>query len=131
MSVLEVHAAQLEEIASTMGSLTYSLYVRHTELVIGCCSTDHPGIEIHTIVMYRAEVNSGPMKITRFVQMLSKSRGIYQRVGLELGLDPSYVNRVAHGARKSPIIEAALRREIDKMMLILSKGKTKKEEITS
>src|SRR5205807_6329783 len=38
--------------------------------------------------------------------------GLYSRVGRQLGVDPSYVSRVAHGKRHSPKIERKLNAEI-------------------
>jgi hypothetical protein len=42
----------------------------------------------------------------------SLCRGIYNRVAVKLGCDPSYVSRVARGERKSEAISEALRLEI-------------------
>jgi len=39
-------------------------------------------------------------------------RGLYSRVDRQLGVDPSYVSRVAHGKRHSPKIERKLKAEI-------------------
>lgn len=39
-------------------------------------------------------------------------RGIYSRVARQLGIDRSYVSRVASGERRSPKVEAALLKEI-------------------
>jgi hypothetical protein len=39
-------------------------------------------------------------------------RGLYMRVAKDLGVDPSYVSRVARGERKSSQVENALRQEI-------------------
>jgi len=38
--------------------------------------------------------------------------GLYSRVGRQLGVDPSYVSRVAHGKRHSQKIERKLKAEI-------------------
>jgi hypothetical protein len=38
-------------------------------------------------------------------------RGLYVRVASRLGVDPSYVSRVARGERRSKVVEAALERE--------------------
>ena len=55
-------------------------------------------------------------------------RGLYRRVADRLGVDPSYVSRVARGERKSPKIEATLNREISKLLVSMSlKAKVKKE----
>jgi hypothetical protein len=42
-------------------------------------------------------------------------RGMYVRVSGKLGVDPSYVSRVARGERQSPEVQAALAEEIDKI----------------
>jgi hypothetical protein len=43
-------------------------------------------------------------------------RGLYVRVASRLGVDPSYVNRVARGERKSEAVEAALDHETHKII---------------
>jgi transcriptional regulator with XRE-family HTH domain len=45
--------------------------------------------------------------------VLSIFRGLYQRVAAKLGVDPSYVSRVARGERKSAAVLAALQEEMD------------------
>ena len=45
-------------------------------------------------------------------------RGFYGRVSKELDLDPSYVSRVARGERQSETIEAALEREMKRIMAL-------------
>lgn len=42
-------------------------------------------------------------------------RGIYSRVAKELGLDRSFVSRVANGQRHSPRVQAALVKEIKRI----------------
>jgi transcriptional regulator with XRE-family HTH domain len=42
-------------------------------------------------------------------------RGLYSRVARKLGVDRSYVSRVARGERSSPAIEAALQAEIKRI----------------
>jgi CheY-like chemotaxis protein len=42
-------------------------------------------------------------------------RGIYSRVARQLGVDRSYVSRVAQGERRSPRIEQALREELHRI----------------
>jgi hypothetical protein len=42
-------------------------------------------------------------------------RGIYTRVAKQLGIDRSYVSRVANGQRRSPKVEAALEKEIKRI----------------
>lgn len=43
-------------------------------------------------------------------------RGFYGRVAKQLGLDPSYISRVARGERESEAIEAALEREMKRII---------------
>ena len=43
-------------------------------------------------------------------------RGFYGRIARQLGLDPSYVSRVARGERQSEAIEAALEREMKRII---------------
>jgi predicted transcriptional regulator len=42
-------------------------------------------------------------------------RGVFSRVAKELGIDRSYVSRVASGERKSEKVEAALLKEIERI----------------
>ncbi|MBZ5706390.1 MAG: hypothetical protein LAN63_13655 [Acidobacteriia bacterium] len=42
-------------------------------------------------------------------------RGLYMRIARKLGVDPSYVSRVARGQRHSAIIGKALHRELDQI----------------
>jgi len=42
-------------------------------------------------------------------------RGLYARIARTLGVDRSYVSRVARGERRSPEIEAALRAELKRI----------------
>ena len=44
--------------------------------------------------------------------VLAIFRGLYQRVAAKLGVDPSFVSRVARGERKSPAVLAALQDEM-------------------
>ena len=44
--------------------------------------------------------------------VLSVFRGLYRRVAAKLGVDPSFVSRVARGERRSPAVLAALREEM-------------------
>ncbi len=39
-------------------------------------------------------------------------RGLYARVARQLGVDRSYVSRVARGERRSPEVQAALKSEL-------------------
>jgi transcriptional regulator with XRE-family HTH domain len=58
---------------------------------------------------------SSPMNKSR-LQLASLTRGLYKRVADKLGVDPSYVSRVARGERRSPKIEASLNREVSKLL---------------
>ncbi len=42
-------------------------------------------------------------------------RGLYARVARQLGVDRSYVSRVARGERTSPEVEAALHAEVKRI----------------
>ena len=46
-------------------------------------------------------------------------RGFYGRVARKLDLDPSYVSRVARGERQSETIEAALEREMNRILALV------------
>jgi DNA-binding transcriptional regulator YdaS (Cro superfamily) len=62
------------------------------------------------------------------LQLASRMRGLYSRVAEMLGVDPSYVSRVARGERKSPAIEASLNREVSKLLTFAApKAKAKKK----
>ncbi len=50
--------------------------------------------------------------ITRFTHMAALYRGIYSRVADRLGVDPSYVSRVARGERESEQVRIALDTEL-------------------
>jgi DNA-binding transcriptional regulator YdaS (Cro superfamily) len=46
------------------------------------------------------------------IPAVSLFRGIYNRVAKRLGVDPSYVSRVARGERKSAVVGKALAEEV-------------------
>jgi hypothetical protein len=48
--------------------------------------------------------------------LASLIRGLYGRVASQLGVDPSYVSRVARSERYSKTVEDALRRELNKII---------------
>jgi hypothetical protein len=52
-------------------------------------------------------------------------RGLYVRVASDLGIDQSYVSRVANGKRKSKIAEAAIAREFQRVMVLIGKSSTR------
>ena len=66
------------------------------------------------------------MPMTSTLDQLTLYRGIYSRVARRLGVDPSYVSRVARGDRSSQAVQDALALEIQK---IDAKHKTKKNGI--
>src|ERR1700730_17529735 len=49
---------------------------------------------------------------TNSIPAVSLFRGIFNRVAKRLGVDPSYVSRVARGERKSAVVEKALAEEV-------------------
>ena len=51
--------------------------------------------------------------------LASLIRGLYGRVASQLDVDPSYVSRVARGERQSEVIEAALQREMRKIIKMM------------
>jgi DNA-binding transcriptional regulator YdaS (Cro superfamily) len=50
-------------------------------------------------------------KLKHYIESLC---GIYSRIARRLGVDRTYVSRVAKGERRSPEVEAALIREFDR-----------------
>jgi len=62
------------------------------------------------------------------LRLTSLIRGMYGRVARKLGVDPSYVSRVARGERRSKEIEALLNLEVSKVLMnALPKAKIKKK----
>jgi hypothetical protein len=55
------------------------------------------------------------------IQLASVTRGLYRRIADKLGVDPSYVSRVARGERRSAKIAAQLNREISKILSSMKK----------
>jgi hypothetical protein len=57
-------------------------------------------------------------------------RGLYARVAREVGVDVSYINRIAHGKRKSKVAENALAKEFRKVVMVMrnpSSGRSSKK----
>jgi hypothetical protein len=52
--------------------------------------------------------------------IVSFFRGLYGRVARELGLDASYISRVARGERESRVITKAIDREFSKGLALIS-----------
>jgi DNA-binding SARP family transcriptional activator len=59
---------------------------------------------------------TGSNEITDSLQAITVFRGIYKRVAQELGIDPSYVSRVARGERRAAFVTEALQKEIRRAM---------------
>ncbi len=59
---------------------------------------------------------------------VSLFRGIYNRVAQRLGVDPSYVSRVARGERTSATVEKALADEVQVIRRHLNDHQTKFEK---
>jgi hypothetical protein len=53
---------------------------------------------------------------------VSLFRGLYGRVARELGVDVSYVSRIAHGERNSKVAERVLAREFCKILALIGNG---------
>jgi hypothetical protein len=68
--------------------------------------------------MYAA--NRNPARKSSSLSPHALYRGLYGRIARKLGVDPSYVSRVARGQRRSAIIGQALRRELDQITRRLS-----------
>ncbi len=49
--------------------------------------------------------------------------GVYSRVAKQLGIDPSYVSRVARRKRRSPKIESALKKELARIQRLIDKDR--------
>jgi hypothetical protein len=64
--------------------------------------------------------------------VVSFFRGLYGRVAREMGLDASYISRVARGERESKAITKAVEREFNKGMALISarshKNRNRKRE---
>jgi hypothetical protein len=57
--------------------------------------------------------------ITPCAKAVSLFRGLYARVARDLGVDVSYVSRIAHGERKSKVAERALNKEFRKNLSVI------------
>jgi hypothetical protein len=53
---------------------------------------------------------------------VSLFRGLYARVARKLGVDVSYVSRIARGERQSKVAEKALNREFFKILALIRNG---------
>ena len=66
---------------------------------------------------------------------VSLFRGLYARVARKLGVDVSYISRIARGERKSKVAEKAITREFNKVLASIRNtsarsGKTKLRRTT-
>jgi transcriptional regulator with XRE-family HTH domain len=60
--------------------------------------------------------------------LASLIRGLYARVARELGVDPSYVSRVARSERESETVEAELRRQLAEIVKRLNKRRNERRK---
>jgi hypothetical protein len=56
---------------------------------------------------------------TECARAVSLFRGLYARVAHKVGVDVSYVSRIARGQRKSKVAEKALNREFEKILALI------------
>jgi transcriptional regulator with XRE-family HTH domain len=52
---------------------------------------------------------------TKLLKLAALFRGLYSRVAKKLGVDPSYVSRVARGERHNAEVEQALVQEVQRL----------------
>jgi hypothetical protein len=74
--------------------------------MLGFTSTSSLRIEKRVMNRDNSDVSTNAFPV------LAVFRGLYQRVAGKLGVDPSFVSRVARGERRSPAVLAALREEM-------------------
>lgn len=60
--------------------------------------------------------NDAAYKVSRLNRYVQSLCGLYSRVARQLGVDRSYVSRVARGERRSQPIEQALVTEFDRIV---------------
>jgi len=60
---------------------------------------------------------------------VSLFRGLYARVARKLGVDVSYISRIARGERKSKVAERALTREFNKVVSVMRNGSARSSKI--
>ena len=61
------------------------------------------------------EQNDPMRKVSRISHYVQSLCGLYSRIARQLGVDRSYVSRVARGERRSEPIESALVNEFDRI----------------
>jgi hypothetical protein len=57
--------------------------------------------------------------VSQCATAVSLFRGLYARVAHNLGVDVSYISRIARGERKSKVIEKAVTREFNKVVAVI------------
>ena len=73
--------------------------------------TEYRDTGYHSVVMKRDN------KVREHsLQTVTLLRGLYKRIAVRFKVDLSYVSRVARGERKSKVIEAALRKEMERIL---------------
>src|ERR1700722_8959797 len=60
----------------------------------------------------------------RCARAVSLFKGLYARVARNLGVDVSYISRIAHGKRNSKLAEKALTKEFNKAVTAMRNGRT-------
>ena len=73
----------------------------------------------------RPPVTNGASNYSKETVRIREYRGLYSRVARELGVDRSYVSRVASGERVSERVQRALEREVTRIEKSLSKPQPK------
>jgi hypothetical protein len=94
----------LMSFAFSLGAMFYVSQLPFVLVLIRTASALRP----ERFVMNGDKVDSNMTSIPS----VSLFRGIYNRVAKRLGVDPSYVSRVARGERKSAVVEKALAEEV-------------------
>ena len=61
-------------------------------------------------------------KIAQRARVVKLFRGLYARVARKVGVDASYISRIAHGKRKSKVAEDALAKEFNKVVMVMRNG---------
>lgn len=65
------------------------------------------------------------------INLASLVRGLYGRVAQQVGVDPSYVSRVARDERRSQTISNALQKELNRIGRLISKQRGKRMALKS
>jgi hypothetical protein len=60
--------------------------------------------------------------VAQCAMAVSLFRGLYARVARDLGVDVSYISRIARGERKSTIAERAINKEFNKVVTTMRNG---------